>query len=723
MARHGVLHLQLLRAVTALLSRVGTANIFLMYTKDLTEPLTPCAAAVPIEIGVARGEDLTAAAALYHHADAARVPRRAAWFRERVRDGSHCFVARVDGEMVAYNWIRVDAAVGARDLPMHLAPNEIYTTDAYTARAWRGKGIHTALNYAMLQIARDSGYRTAYTLLRVSNLRSWVTMPRVGWKLAGTLLFFRPRWTRDYALWHVRGDPYPMPLRRGLQRREAEMTKARERAPSDSDRVPVHDALNAAALRWARQRFPFDRHEPIDDRPWYTTYRLHGGERVGCLRIVPCAQADHLEASAILAHRLPEAVPRVIARESRRGWLLALEHENLRSSREATERDLFELLESYARIQRVCMDDSELCARLPKVDDSRTFDSLLDFLSANACPSSNDHRCDAAYFLGERASNDYRRALARRRALLERHMATAHELPGTVNHGDLRLTNTALRVSGGWVLSGWSDAVCGPAGHSLHALFGGCFAPNRLLIEDGDPVACGGRRGRLLQCYIDALIRGGYADESSLRRCLPASITSGAVRHLARFSDCARAAIATPCTIGRDLRRRLDDLLDLCDFLSSRSRRTAMASAMDHREAGRLERAQRVLQACPAARTDASVATLLGSVLIERGHPDGARRAFRRAMDIDPDSAEPHERLGLLLMAEMECEQATVHLRRALELEPERETTRVAVARALRMQRSWERIRSLNGKRRTGERAGSPDESLGFVRRSPSSEG
>lgn len=91
---------------------------------------------------------------------------------------------------------------------MILAEDEIFTTSAYTARAWRGKGIHTALNYSMLQYARDAGYRTAYTLLNAANTRSWVTMPRVGWGLSGVLLHFRPSWGNDAKFWRIRGSAY-----------------------------------------------------------------------------------------------------------------------------------------------------------------------------------------------------------------------------------------------------------------------------------------------------------------------------------------------------------------------------------------------------------------------------------------------------------------------------------------------------------------------------------
>lgn len=103
--RHGVLHLHALRVVAAALSLLGASRLVLVYRKDLPQPLTPWKAEVPIEISRAGEADMEEGAAIeYTREDRASHAER---FRKRLRDGNHCFVARVDSKIVAYNWICV----------------------------------------------------------------------------------------------------------------------------------------------------------------------------------------------------------------------------------------------------------------------------------------------------------------------------------------------------------------------------------------------------------------------------------------------------------------------------------------------------------------------------------------------------------------------------------------------------------------------------------------
>lgn len=204
--RHGVLHLQLLRLVTGILSWFGFCRLIFMYRKDLSEPITPCEARVSLEIDRASEVDVHEVSAL-NSSDPAGAER----VREKLQDGSVCFIARIGGAIVACNWIRVKSAWAYQKI--RLQEDEIFMTDAFTARPWRGKQIHTALNYAMLQYARDRGYRTAYTLLNASNTNSWITMPRVGWQLSGVLVYFRPDDEGDAKIWRILGSEYPMQVK------------------------------------------------------------------------------------------------------------------------------------------------------------------------------------------------------------------------------------------------------------------------------------------------------------------------------------------------------------------------------------------------------------------------------------------------------------------------------------------------------------------------------
>lgn len=699
LARHGVLRLQTSRLAAWGLSRFGESDVWLMFRRDLTKPVTPYAAKVPIDIDIARDGDMDEAAALYHHARPERVPRRARWFRRRIRDGSYCFVARIDGAIVAYNWIRVESAVGIHGEVMRLREDEIYMTDAFTAHAWREKGIHPALNYAMLRFAKDSGYRVSYSLLRADNLRSWITMPRVGWEHTGTLTFFRAERARDSALWYVAGSAHPMPLEHGLQRRavangddDGARAAADRSAPPERETADLGDVIDRV-----RERFDFDHHEEIRRWPWARTYRLDAGERTAYLKLVSPRNAASLPAIERLAQRFPGTIPQVIACDREGSWQLTLDHGGAKLDHDSPEEHLLGLVETYARLQCACVDDSALLAGLPQADGSRLLTSLLDFLEPRDPSGADRPGTRAELFLGPRYAHRYHAALTHRRDLLERHMAAARSLPGTLNHGGLRPTNTALSPAGDCVLISWNEASRGPAGLSLHALFSGCLIPNRLLSGGASDAVRESRHGRLLQRYVETLLHGGYADERTLRRGLPASITIGVVQYLSSFAKYPPGDDEDRELIGRNLERRLGDLLDLCDRLSVKSRRTALEHAEDYRRAGNLRRSRCILKKFLESHPeDAFVWWRLGSLLAEHGRIGSAQKALRRATGLAPERAEPHHDLGLVLMRDLRFESATRSFERVLELDPTHPEARRQVERAILLQDSWTKIRALN---------------------------
>ena len=390
----------------------------------------------------------------------------------------------------------------------------------------------------------------------------------------------------------------------------------------------------------------------------------------------------------------------VIACEAERGWLVTLDHGGVKLNSEMPVHQRLELINSYARMQAGFKGNSDLEVCLPKAEGSKLLTSLLDFLGTGGSASSERHRVGAAYFLGSRQAKDFHLALDRRRAILEQHVVAASDLPDTVNHSDLRPTNAAIKLSGECVLFSWNDAVYGPAGLSLHSLFSGCLTPNRLLLdpEGTSVIERMGHHRRILDRYIDALVRGNYADEISLHRCLPASITVGVMQYLVNFAKYPNVNTEDRETIRQNLERRLEDLLNLCDFLCSRSRQSALEFADDHRQAGRSRRAQRVLEAYLADHpTDAIAIGHLASVLAERDRVGRALRTCRRAIAAAPEQAQLHERMGLILMNEMDYREAVPCFRRAVELDPNCASSRGYEEQAVRMQRSWDRIRSLNG--------------------------
>ena len=203
--RHGVFHLQLLRLGTWCLSWFGHARLIFVCRRDLAKPIPHWDALVPITISRAVPEDVEEIAGLDPEDDSDCVPV----YRDRLHRGDQCFIARIDGRIVACNWIRLKAAWSFTEI--RVADDEIYMTDGYTIPEYRGKRIHPAMNAAMLRYAKEQGFKASYSILVARNTNSWITMPRVGWELSGVVLSFEPKGGTE-RFWCLKGSPYPMLL-------------------------------------------------------------------------------------------------------------------------------------------------------------------------------------------------------------------------------------------------------------------------------------------------------------------------------------------------------------------------------------------------------------------------------------------------------------------------------------------------------------------------------
>lgn len=154
-----------------------------LYHFDLRGPVPDARADIPVEMTRATPEDVEAAALLV-------APELREKFLARLDDGMECFVAKIDGRVVAYNWIRYRSGEDEGDV-IELGPGEIYTTDAFTAEGFRGRKIHAETLGYMLRAAKAEGYLHAYTMASALKLGSRKTMPRLGWRLAGRVLRLR----------------------------------------------------------------------------------------------------------------------------------------------------------------------------------------------------------------------------------------------------------------------------------------------------------------------------------------------------------------------------------------------------------------------------------------------------------------------------------------------------------------------------------------------------
>jgi hypothetical protein len=158
-------------------------DLLLMYRMDLSDPPPLYESRAPVEMAQATRAEVVEAARLAG-------PQFTEPFLARLDDGMTCFVAKIGGEVVAYNWTRFQPGWD-RSAFLDLGPGEIYTTDAFTAEAWRGRRIHTETLSHMLRSASSNGYTTAYTMASVWKPGARKSMDRLGWKLSGRMLRMR----------------------------------------------------------------------------------------------------------------------------------------------------------------------------------------------------------------------------------------------------------------------------------------------------------------------------------------------------------------------------------------------------------------------------------------------------------------------------------------------------------------------------------------------------
>jgi GNAT superfamily N-acetyltransferase len=121
---------------------------------------------------------------------------------DRLRRGELCFLA-MSGDAIAHvNWICFTGGEALPDHPIRLRHGEVYTTDAVTLPAFRGKGLHAFVLRAMLAHARDRGDRHAYTLARVDRTNAHKGLFQLGWRECGRVIYFLPRGrTKAWFLW------------------------------------------------------------------------------------------------------------------------------------------------------------------------------------------------------------------------------------------------------------------------------------------------------------------------------------------------------------------------------------------------------------------------------------------------------------------------------------------------------------------------------------------
>jgi GNAT superfamily N-acetyltransferase len=190
---------------------VRRVEVDLLYRKELAGAQEVTRAEAPIDVAQATPGEANEIAGLISPGDA----RTRARYRARLEHGQRCLTARIDGQLVGFNWINlVSDVVGAERV--ELAEHEVFTHDAFTATAWRGRRIHAELLSRMLAFAQEAGRETAFTLVSATNRASRKTLHRLDWQISGVLLSMRLPGGRK-RIYPLRGSRYPITssVRRG----------------------------------------------------------------------------------------------------------------------------------------------------------------------------------------------------------------------------------------------------------------------------------------------------------------------------------------------------------------------------------------------------------------------------------------------------------------------------------------------------------------------------
>ena len=213
--RYEGLHFFLLQAMIRCIAPIGQLGLKALCQKDLTRPLKEIRAKVDITVSRAAEADIEQLTTLVVKRWGPKARKNYDILRDDIRRklqrGSICFVGKIDTEIIHYNWIffhSVEPLTGVGPC-IQLNDDEALCDDAYTEEAWRGKAIHTAIQYQMLLFLKKASYRRIYTPVGVNNKSSLKTHRRLGWEFSGTMLYFVPHGSKKAWIGRIKGTLEP----------------------------------------------------------------------------------------------------------------------------------------------------------------------------------------------------------------------------------------------------------------------------------------------------------------------------------------------------------------------------------------------------------------------------------------------------------------------------------------------------------------------------------
>ena len=410
--------------------------------------------------------------------------------------------------------------------------------------------------------------------------------------------------------------------------------------------------------------------QPKTMQPWAKTFRIAGTDRERFLKVLPPIQSGALGAMKQLSAQFPDVVPHTLAVDVTRGLLLLEHHGGTDLDRDINAEQKQRILLTYAKLQAEAATNQPMLNLLPKMKTSDLIPSLLNFLHPEFAGTSATGQATAKDFFPVDRCQYYFELFKARAGNLSELIAMSSQLPVTINHGDLRAGNAAVRDNDDVVIYDWDEAVAGPAGSSLHNFFSGCSTPCEMLLDPATASLPENSESRtLLSSYMDALVANGYSDASLLQDCLPGSICAGVINYVLSYGRFLPPNDADRDTIGNIIRKRLNDLLKLADLLSVSSRDDMFKIVADYEARKREDHACRAMAQFVERRpSDIEAVQKLTSLLLMSANRDDAKTTFLRLLQQYPENCVLHFHFGQWLLERLEFDAAITHLTQAVTL-------------------------------------------------------
>jgi L-amino acid N-acyltransferase YncA len=204
------------RATVKAVSPIARLELAFLYRIELSRDIPQFRARAPVVLRQAGTDDIAQVARLMAKSGDAAGRSEAEVVRviaQRRARGSICFLAMAGDAIAHYNWLSFGWKESLAGRFIVLESHSAYCGGGYTPERWRGLGIHTEVNAAMLHYLQGRGFRRAYTFVHAENRASRKTIERVGWHRSGVALAFTMRGERHARILRLQGrlEPFMAP--------------------------------------------------------------------------------------------------------------------------------------------------------------------------------------------------------------------------------------------------------------------------------------------------------------------------------------------------------------------------------------------------------------------------------------------------------------------------------------------------------------------------------